>query len=150
MNCRVQRHMLMDRRVVSTSKTSSSMVLEGVATFLVAEEGVAKTPTARRSEEWVVSVYYGLFMDLWTIYGLWTGLIWMDYGMCFVNYVNVFCELCILLVNVYMLIVIMFILLWIINRCRKFCFGGETSIFVGIGKADENRIFSSGPTKIVA
>jgi hypothetical protein len=26
------------------------MVLEGVATFLVAEEGVAKTPTARRSE----------------------------------------------------------------------------------------------------
>jgi hypothetical protein len=27
------------------------MVLEGVATFLVAEEGVAKTPTARRSEE---------------------------------------------------------------------------------------------------
>jgi hypothetical protein len=25
-------------------------VLEGVATFLVAEEGVAKTPTARRSE----------------------------------------------------------------------------------------------------
>jgi hypothetical protein len=32
------------------SKTSSSMVLEGVATFLVAEEGVAKTPTAHRSE----------------------------------------------------------------------------------------------------
>jgi hypothetical protein len=31
-------------------KTSSSMVLEGVATFLVAKEGVAKTPTARRSE----------------------------------------------------------------------------------------------------
>jgi hypothetical protein len=26
------------------------MVPEGVATFLVAEEGVAKTPTARRSE----------------------------------------------------------------------------------------------------
>ena len=42
--------MLRDRRVLSTSKTSSSMVLEGVATFLVAEEGVAKTPTARRSE----------------------------------------------------------------------------------------------------
>ena len=34
--------MLMDQRVVSTSKTSSSMVLEGVATFLVAEEGVVK------------------------------------------------------------------------------------------------------------
>jgi hypothetical protein len=33
-----------------TFQTSSSMVLEGVATFLVAEEGVAKTPTARRSE----------------------------------------------------------------------------------------------------
>jgi hypothetical protein len=48
MNCRVQRHML--RRVLSTSTTSSSMVLEGVATFLVVEEGVAKTPTARRSE----------------------------------------------------------------------------------------------------
>ena len=43
--------MLMDQRVVSTSKTSSSMVLEGVATFLVAEEGVAKTPTARRSDQ---------------------------------------------------------------------------------------------------
>ena len=42
--------MLMDRRVLSTSKTSSSMVLEGVATFLVAEEGVAKTHIARRSE----------------------------------------------------------------------------------------------------
>jgi hypothetical protein len=27
------------------------MVLEGVATFLVAEEGVTKTLTARRSEE---------------------------------------------------------------------------------------------------
>jgi hypothetical protein len=50
----------MDRRVLSTSRTSSSMVLEGVATFLVAEEGVAtflvaeegvvKTPTARRNE----------------------------------------------------------------------------------------------------
>jgi hypothetical protein len=50
MNCRVQRHMLRDRRVLSTYKTSSSMVLEGVATFLVAEEGVAKTHTARRSE----------------------------------------------------------------------------------------------------
>jgi hypothetical protein len=37
--------MLMDRKVLSMSK-----VLEGVATFLVAEEGVAKTPTARRSE----------------------------------------------------------------------------------------------------
>jgi hypothetical protein len=37
--------MLRYRRVLSTS-----MVLEGVATFLVAEEGVAKTPTARRSE----------------------------------------------------------------------------------------------------
>jgi hypothetical protein len=34
----------------SMSKTFSSMVLEGVATFLVVEEGVAKTPTARRSE----------------------------------------------------------------------------------------------------
>jgi hypothetical protein len=42
--------MLRDRRVLSTYKTSSSMVLEGVATFLVAEEGVAKTHTARRSE----------------------------------------------------------------------------------------------------
>jgi hypothetical protein len=42
--------MLRDRRVMSTSKTTSSMVPEGVATFLVAEEGVAKTPTARRSE----------------------------------------------------------------------------------------------------
>ena len=32
-----------------------------------------------------MSVYYGLFMDLWTIYGLWTYLngLW-----------NVFCELC--------------------------------------------------------
>ena len=38
--------MLMDRKVMSTS-----MVLEGVATFLVAEEGVAKTPTARRSDQ---------------------------------------------------------------------------------------------------
>ena len=37
------------RRVLSTSTTSSSMVLEGVATFLVVE-GVAKTPTARRSD----------------------------------------------------------------------------------------------------
>jgi hypothetical protein len=27
---------------------------------------------------------------------------------------------------------------------------GPLTIFVGIGKADENRIFSSGPTKIVA
>jgi hypothetical protein len=36
--------MLRDRRVLSTSKTTSSMVPEGVATFLVAEEGVAKTP----------------------------------------------------------------------------------------------------------
>jgi hypothetical protein len=42
--------MLRDQRVLSTSKTTSSMVPEGVATFLVAEEGVAKTPTARRSE----------------------------------------------------------------------------------------------------
>jgi hypothetical protein len=42
--------MLRDRRVLSTSKTTSSMVPEGVATFLVAEEGVAKTPTARMSE----------------------------------------------------------------------------------------------------
>jgi hypothetical protein len=42
--------MLRDRRVLSMSKTSSSMVLEGVATFLVAEAGVAKTPTAHRSE----------------------------------------------------------------------------------------------------
>jgi hypothetical protein len=42
--------MLRDRRVLSTPKTSSSMVLEGVATFLVAEEGVAKTPTDSRSE----------------------------------------------------------------------------------------------------
>jgi hypothetical protein len=42
--------MLRDRRVLPTSKTSSSMVLEGVATFLVAEEGVAKTHIARRSE----------------------------------------------------------------------------------------------------
>jgi hypothetical protein len=42
--------MLMDRRVLSTFQTSSSMVLEGVVTFLVAEEGVAKTPTAHRSE----------------------------------------------------------------------------------------------------
>jgi hypothetical protein len=42
--------MLRDRRVLLTSKTSSSMVLEGVATFLVAEDRVAKTPTARRSE----------------------------------------------------------------------------------------------------
>jgi hypothetical protein len=42
--------MLRDRRVLSTSTNSSSMVLEGVVTFLVAEEGVAKTPTARRSE----------------------------------------------------------------------------------------------------
>ena len=42
--------MLMDRRVLSTFQTSSSMVLEGVATFLVVEEGVAKTLTARRSE----------------------------------------------------------------------------------------------------
>jgi hypothetical protein len=42
--------MLRDRRVLSTSTTSSSMVLEGVAIFLVAEEGVAKTPIARRSE----------------------------------------------------------------------------------------------------
>jgi hypothetical protein len=50
MNCRVQRHMLMDRRVLSTYRTSSSIVQEGVATFLVAEEGVTKTPTARRSE----------------------------------------------------------------------------------------------------
>ena len=42
--------MLRDRRVLSTSKTSLSMVLEGVATFLVAEEGVAKTHIAHRSE----------------------------------------------------------------------------------------------------
>jgi hypothetical protein len=42
--------MLKDRRVLSTSKTSSPMVLEGVTTFLVVEEGVAKTHTARRSE----------------------------------------------------------------------------------------------------
>jgi hypothetical protein len=42
--------MLRDRRVLLTSKTSSSMVLEGVATFLVAEEGVAKTLTSRMSE----------------------------------------------------------------------------------------------------
>jgi hypothetical protein len=42
---------------------------------------------------------YGLFMDLWTIYGLWTYLngLWTIYV-----YVNVFCELCILLVNLYM------------------------------------------------
>jgi hypothetical protein len=50
MNCRVQCHVLRDRRVLSTSKTTSSMVPEGAATFLVAEEGVAKTPIARRSE----------------------------------------------------------------------------------------------------
>jgi hypothetical protein len=42
--------MLRDRRVLPTSKTSSSMVLEGVATFLVAEEGVAKTLTTHMSE----------------------------------------------------------------------------------------------------
>jgi hypothetical protein len=42
--------MLRDWRVLSTSKTTSSMVSEGVATCLVAEEGVAKTPTAHRSE----------------------------------------------------------------------------------------------------
>jgi hypothetical protein len=42
--------MLRDQRVLSTSKTSLSMVLEGVATFQVAEEGVTKTPTVRRSE----------------------------------------------------------------------------------------------------
>jgi hypothetical protein len=42
--------MLRDRRVLSMSTTFSSMVLEGVATFLVAEEGVAKTPTTRRCE----------------------------------------------------------------------------------------------------
>jgi hypothetical protein len=50
MNCRVQCQMLRDRRVLPTSKTSSSMVLEGVATFLVAEEGVAKTLTTHMSE----------------------------------------------------------------------------------------------------
>jgi hypothetical protein len=42
--------MLRDRMVLSMSKTSSSMVPEGVATFLVVEEGVAKTPIARKSE----------------------------------------------------------------------------------------------------
>jgi hypothetical protein len=41
---------MLRRVLLSTSTTSSSMVLEGVATFLVVEEGVAKTLIARRSD----------------------------------------------------------------------------------------------------
>jgi hypothetical protein len=79
--------------------------------------------------EWVVSsecVLWIVYLNGQWTYGLWTYLnrLWTIYV-----YVNVFCELCILLVNMYMWIVILCILLWINKRCRKICFGGGTINF---------------------
>jgi hypothetical protein len=135
MNCRVQCHMLRDRRVLSTSKTTSSMVPEGVATFLVAEEGVAKTPTARRSEtcrEWVClwtmyGLYYGCDCGIETMFETVMDYVWNNYG------IDCGCGLWILYWNclLYMWLWIMCILLWI-KRCRKICLGGYHEFFVDL------------------
>ena len=77
MNYRVQRHMLRDRRVLSTSKTTS--VPEGVA-----EEGVA-APTTRRSE-------FLLCMDyVWTLCDCGLRRSWFETIMVLI--VDVVCEL---------------------------------------------------------
>jgi hypothetical protein len=75
-------------------------------------------------------------MDLWAIYVIW-------------KVVNVFCELCILLVNLYMWIVILWIVSFAFNwKVHKILFGGYHEFSSAWLKADENtvQLFSSSIT----
>ena len=159
---------MIDELQGSASHAQGSEGAVNVQDFFVHGSG-GSGQNSHSPQEWVVSSEFVWMcidcecLKLWmcmaktptkTMYGLWTYGLWTIYVLWKV--VNVFCELCILLVNLYMWIVILWIVYFAVNwKVHKILFGGGYHEFSSAWlQADENtasyfRRQPPGPTKIL-
>jgi hypothetical protein len=132
--------MLRDRRVLSTSKTISSMVPEGVATFLVRREW-PKLPQPAGVRLGVSEFVYGLcmdfIMDVIVVLKLCLKQLWTMFETIMVLIVDVVCKFCI--ETVYCIYDCgLYVFCCELKGAEKICFGGYHEFSSACTEADEN------------